>query len=212
MPMWLFFFLAVLAVIAALGVILQSNPVHCLLGLAVNLLDMGVVFIGLGAVTVGFLQIIIYVGAIMVLFLFVIWLLNLQAEGFSGYLGLKFFGAIGAAALAAELAVIFLHAAPISRLIAAPPTQGSIVSLGRSLFSDYLIAFEVTSVLLLAAVVGAIGLARRISSSADQAERSGAEQTSLSDASGAVDRDEQIATSFPAPAATDSERRERRSA
>jgi len=212
MPMWLFFFLAVLAVIAALGVILQSNPVHCLLGLAVNLLDMGVVFIGLGAVTVGFLQIIIYVGAIMVLFLFVIWLLNLQAEGFSGYLGLKFFGAIGAAALAAELAVIFLHAAPISRLIAAPPTQGSIVSLGRSLFSDYLIAFEVTSVLLLAAVVGAIGLARRISSLADQAERSGAEQTSLSDASGAVDRDEQIGTSLPAPAATDTERRERRSA
>jgi NADH-quinone oxidoreductase subunit J len=179
MPLWLFIFLAILAVIAALGVILQRNPVHCLLGLAVNLLDIGVIFIGLGAVTVGFLQIIIYVGAIMVLFLFVIWLLNLQAEGFSGYLGLKFFGAIGAAALAAELALIFLHAPPISGVMTTPAAYGSISSLGRMLFSDYLIAFEVTSVLLLAAVVGAIGLARRTPAAADQAERGGARQTSL---------------------------------
>src|SRR5215469_9853028 len=117
MPLWLFFFLAVLAVISAFGVILQRNPVHCLLGLAINLLVIGVMFIGLGAVTVGFLQIIIYVGAIMVLFLFVIWLLNLQAEGLGGHLGLKFFGALGAAALAAELALVFWHAAPISKTV-----------------------------------------------------------------------------------------------
>jgi NADH-quinone oxidoreductase subunit J len=194
MPLWLFFFLGVIAVLSALGVILQGNPVHCLLGLAVNLLDIGIIFMGLGAVTVGFLQIIIYVGAIMVLFLFVIWLLNLQAEGLRGYLGLKFFGAIGAAALTAELAVIFFRAAPISRLVMAPATQGSISSLGQALFSDYLIAFEVTSVLLLAAVVGAIGLARRVPSAA------------------AIDRREQMPTSIPAPAGADSERRERRSA
>jgi NADH-quinone oxidoreductase subunit J len=172
MPPWLFLLLAALAVLAAFGVILQSNPVHCLLALAVNLLDAGVIFIGLGAVTVGFLQIIIYVGAIMVLFLFVIWLLNLQAEGVTGHLGLKFFGAIGAAALAAELAAIFLRAAPISRLVTAPASQASIYGLGRALFSDYLIAFEVTSILLLAAVVGAIGLARRIPSPGAQPERS----------------------------------------
>ena len=211
MPLWLFFFLAVLAVLSALGVILQGNPVHCLLGLAVNLLDIGIIFIGLGAVTVGFLQIIIYVGAIMVLFLFVIWLLNLQAEGLRGYLGLKFFGAIGAAALTAELAVIFFRAAPISRLVTASATQSSISSLGQALFSDYLIAFEVTSVLLLAAVVGAIGLARRVPSS-DQAERSGAEQTSLRGAYRTADHPEQIPTSIPASAGTEGERRERRSA
>jgi NADH-quinone oxidoreductase subunit J len=194
MPLWLFFFLATLAVLSALGVILQGNPVHCLLGLAVNLLDIGVIFIGLGAVTVGFLQIIIYVGAIMVLFLFVIWLLNLQAEGFRRYLGLKFFGALGAAALTAELAVIFLRAAPISGLVAASATQSSISSLGQALFSDYLIAFEVTSLLMLAAVVGAIGLARRIPSSA------------------AIDHREQMPTTIPASARADSERRERRNA
>jgi len=194
MPLWLFFFLATLAVLSALGVILQRNPVHCLLGLAVNLLDFGVIFIGLGAVTVGFLQIIIYVGAIMVLFLFVIWLLNLQAESFSGHLGLKVFGAIGAALLVAELAVIFARAAPLSMAGATAPRQGSIVDLGRSLFSDYLIAFEVTSVLLLAAIAGAIGLARRTPSTSATIEG------------------ESVQASLQGPSGISQERRERASA
>src|SRR6516164_1233016 len=172
MPLWLFLFLAALAVIAALGVILQANTVHCLLGLAINLLTVGIMYIGLGAVTVGFLQIIIYVGAILVLFLFVIWLLNLQAEGFTGYLGLKVLVAIGTAAFAAELALIFLSAPRISKVVA-PLSQDSISGLGHALFSDYLIAFEVTSALLLAAIVGAIGLARRVPLSVDETARSG---------------------------------------
>lgn len=212
MPLWLFFFLAALAVLAGLGVILQSNPVHCLLALALNLLASGVIFIGLGAVTVGFLQIIIYVGAIMVLFLFVIWLLNLQAESFSGYLGVKFFGVIGAAALAAELATVFVHALPSPGMITAPGTYGSISTLGEALFSDYLIAFEVTSVLLLAAVVGAIGLARRIPSAAGQEERSEAEPTGPPAAYKIANRREPISTSIPASPGGGGQGRERTSA
>lgn len=176
MPLWLFAFLGALAAIAALGVILQRNPVHCLLALALTLVDLGALYIGLGAETVGMLQIIIYVGAIMVLFLFVIMLLNLQTEpALGGTLGLKLLGALGAAALAAELAVMFLHAAPPSPAAALPVGYGSVASIARSLFSDYLIAFEVTSVLLLAAVAGAIGLARRLPAAA---------QAPLSDDSG----------------------------
>jgi len=163
MPLWLFAFLGAIAVIAALGVVAQRNPVHCLLALALTLVDLGALYIGLGAETVGLLQIIIYVGAIMVLFLFVIWMLNLQTESaIGGGLGLKLLAALGAAALAAELAVLFLQAAPPSPAAALPTGYGSITSLARTLFANYLIAFEVTSVLLLAAVAGAIGLARRI--------------------------------------------------
>jgi NADH-quinone oxidoreductase subunit J len=163
MPLWLFLFLAALAVISAFGVIIQRNPVHCLLALALTLLDIGVLFMGLGAVTVGFLQIIIYVGAIMVLFLFVIWLLNLQTEAVvTGHLALRLFGSIAAAALVAELLVFFSRAPAVSRVVTMPTGYGSIERLARMLFSDYLIAFEVTSLLLLAAVVGAIGLARRL--------------------------------------------------
>ncbi|HZP45381.1 MAG TPA: NADH-quinone oxidoreductase subunit J [Candidatus Binataceae bacterium] len=162
MPLWLFAFFAIIAVVSALGVILQRHPVHCLLALALALLDIGALFIGLGAEALGFLQIIIYVGAIMVLFLFVIWLLNLQREGLATErIGLKVIGTLAAAALGAELCALLVHAGP-APAAPLPVDYGSLRSLARLLFANYLVAFEVTSALLLAAMVGAIGLARRI--------------------------------------------------
>jgi NADH-quinone oxidoreductase subunit J len=191
MPLWLFIFLAVIALVSAIGIVTQRSPVHCLLALAINLLDIGVIFIGLGAVTVGLLQIIIYVGAIMVLFLFVIWLLNLQAEeGSAGHLGLKFFGTIGAAALAAELSLVFMHAPPLSRVATVPPDYGSISRLGQMLFGEYTIAFEVTSVLLLAAIVGAIGLARRARATDMASERASGSDRATGDPTGSLARQE----------------------
>jgi NADH-quinone oxidoreductase subunit J len=130
----------------------------------VTLLTIAVLFIGLDAVTVGFLQAIVYAGAIMVLFLFVIWLLNLQAELRSapGYLALKAIAGLLSAALVAELFAVLWHAPSAAGAQAiAPADYGSIETLATTLFSDYLVAFEITSVLLLAAIVGAIALARR---------------------------------------------------
>jgi len=162
MPLWLFGFLAALSIVSALGVILQANPVHSLLALVVTLLAVAVLFIGLGAVALGFIQAIVYAGAIMILFLFVIWLLNLQTEAgmAAGGLAAKFFGAIVAAALMGELFAI-LSRAPSGGNLEAPAGYGSIHNLAMLLFLDYLVAFEVTSLLLLAAVVGSIALARR---------------------------------------------------
>jgi len=163
MPPLLFVFLAALAVIGALGVILQRSPIHCVLALALTLLDIGALFIGLGAETVGFLQIIVYVGAIMVLFLFVVWLLNLQTEvRGDGRLGFKLVGALAAAALAAEFITTFVRLPSMPETNTLALSYGSIDSLARLLFADYLIAFEVTSILLLAAIVGSIALARRV--------------------------------------------------
>jgi NADH-quinone oxidoreductase subunit J len=164
MPIGIFMFLAALAIIAGFGVIMQRNPVHCVLALALVLMDLGVIFMGLGAVTLGFLQIIVYVGAIMVLFLFVIWLLNIQADpGVGRHLGLKLFGSITAAALTAEFAAIIVRVPKIRDIRTLPADFGTVAALARALFSDYLVAFEVTSVLLLAAIVGAIALARKVS-------------------------------------------------
>jgi NADH-quinone oxidoreductase subunit J len=172
MPLALFIFLAALAIISSLGVVIQRNPVHSLLALVMTLLVIAVLFIGLGAVTVGFLQAIVYAGAIMVLFLFVIWLLNLQVEErMTGHLALKFFGAIAAAALVAELFLFFAHAHPALAGKEMAPGYGSIASLATVLFKDYLIAFEATSLLLLVAVVGAVAIARRPSPS--EADASG---------------------------------------
>lgn len=164
MPLGLFIFLAALAVISALGTVAQRNPVHCLLALVVTLLVIAIIFIALDATTVGFLQVIVYAGAIMVLFLFVIWLLNLQTEVRTtpGYLALKALGALFCAALVAEAFMVLWHAPSAAGAKAVVPAgYGSIDKLATTLFSDYLISFEVTSVLLLAAIVGAVALARR---------------------------------------------------
>jgi NADH-quinone oxidoreductase subunit J len=163
MPLWLFIFLAALSVISSLGVILQRHPVHSLLALVLTLVVVALLFIGLGAITVGFLQIIVYAGAIMVLFLFVIWLLNLQSQPVdSRRLALKFLGSLGSAALIAELLAFVLHLpAPLGHNQPIAMDYGSIGRLAQGLFSDYLVAFEVTSILLLVGVVGGVALARR---------------------------------------------------
>jgi NADH-quinone oxidoreductase subunit J len=163
MPPFLYIFLAALAIVSALGVIIQRNPIHSLLALISTLLTIAILFIGEDAVVVGFLQIIVYAGAIMVLFLFVIWLLNLQVEtGPTGHLALKAFGSLAAALLVTEL--FFLLAPPHLQVkfTREPVGYGSLASLAGKLFTDYLVAFEVTSILLLAAVVGSIALARRL--------------------------------------------------
>lgn len=163
MPLWLFLFLAALSVIAALGVVLQSHPVHSLLSLVLTLVVIALLFIGLGATTVGFLQIIVYAGAIMVLFLFVIWLLNLQSQPLdAGRAALKLLGAVGSAVLIAELLVFVLPGpAEVRYPKNVPADYGSIGRLAQGLFSTYLVAFEVTSILLLVGVVGGVALARR---------------------------------------------------
>jgi NADH-quinone oxidoreductase subunit J len=165
MPAGLFIFLAVLSILSSFGVVVQRSPVHCLLALIVTLMTIGVLFIALDAVTVGLLQIIVYVGAIMVLFLFVIWLLNLQADPVPvGHLALKFFSMIAVAAMVAEL---FEFDERINPSLAASAGAGysagfgSIDSLAATLFGKYLMAFETTSILLLVAVIGAVAVARR---------------------------------------------------
>ncbi len=163
MPPFLYIFLGALAIVSALGVIVQRNPVHSLLALISTLMTIAILFIGENAVVVGFLQIIVYAGAIMILFLFVIWLLNLQVEtGPTGHLALKVFGSLAAALLMTELLLIFAPPHLQVELTHGPVGYGSLASLAGKLFTDYLVAFEVTSVLLLAAVVGSIALARRL--------------------------------------------------
>jgi NADH-quinone oxidoreductase subunit J len=160
-----FIFLGVIAILSSLGVVMQRNPVHCLLALIITLISIGALFISLGAVTVGFLQIIVYVGAIMVLFLFVIWLLNLQTEqseqARAGGLGVKFFATIAVAGLAAELFTIMSKTTTAVGAQTVAEGYGSIDSLAETLFGQYLMAFETTSILLLVAVVGAVAVARR---------------------------------------------------
>ena len=156
-----FLLLAFLTLGAALMVVLHRNPVYSALGLVGTLFLLAMYFIGLDAHLVGFLQIIVYAGAIVVLFLFVIMLLNLQVEPRTfAAPGLIVAGAVGGALLAAMVAGAILRA-PAFAMPAVDATWGHTEPIAEQLFTAYLLPFELTSVLLLVAVVGAVVLGRK---------------------------------------------------
>ena len=163
---WIF---GVIAMGSALLCITRKNPVASALWLVVTLFSIAALFVLLDAQFLAVLQILVYAGAIMVLFLFVIMLLNLGRPGPSdikGPLGL------GVAVLLAAALLFLLQPLTQTTLrsaITLPPgsvpalqqQQGIVGAVANPLFSAYLIPFEIASVLLLAAIVGAVVLAKR---------------------------------------------------
>jgi NADH-quinone oxidoreductase subunit J len=156
-----FLVLAVLAVAAAATVVAHPNPVHGACALVATLFLLAVLFVGLDAQLVGALQVIVNAGAVVVLFLFVIMLLNLQAQPRAlGPAALVAAGAAGGVALAALVVIEFGRAAAPSP-VALPAGFGETSALAERLFTVYLLPFELTSILLLVAVVGAVVMAQR---------------------------------------------------
>ncbi|MGA7614833.1 MAG: NADH-quinone oxidoreductase subunit J [Thermoanaerobaculia bacterium] len=156
-----FFVFAAIALGFGLVVILHRNPVVSALSLVVSLFALAVMYVLLDAPFIAALQVIVYAGAIMVLFLFVIMLLNLQraeeattrpVQQFLGWTGGIAFGITLVYYLAKEAA---LHVLPLT------PFVGSARVIGFRLFEAYLFPFEMVSILLLAAIVGALVLSQR---------------------------------------------------
>ena len=157
----LFGIAAALAVASALVVILQRNPTYAAFSLIVTLCSMSVIYALLGSPFIAVLQIVVYAGAIMVLFLFVIMLLNVKAEDHAKTGVTPFKAAAGALA-----AILILQVGSVllrndaSRVPAS--YDASAKTMATQLFSvQFLYVFEATSVLILAALVGAIVLARK---------------------------------------------------
>ncbi|MDP8937815.1 MAG: NADH-quinone oxidoreductase subunit J [Actinomycetota bacterium] len=167
---WFVFSVAGLATLAgALGVILSSNPIHSALMLVMTLFGVAVLFVAQAAHFLAAVQVIVYAGAIVVLFLFVIMLLgvdkseDVRTDPLRGQrplallAGLLVLGGVLLLARTAWVSGAMSTAGPISG-------EGSNVEkLARTLFTRHLLAFEITSVLLVIAVVGAVVLARRSS-------------------------------------------------
>ena len=158
-----FYLLASVTVAAASGVLFLRNPVHCALSLVAALFLIAVGYVALGAHLIAALQIIVYAGAVMVLFLFVIMLLNLQPDPDEAAHPLLKLGAAGAALgfTAIVWSVVRDWADTAADPAVLAPDFGTTKVVARNLFVDHLFAFELTSVLLLVAVVGAVVLARR---------------------------------------------------
>jgi NADH-quinone oxidoreductase subunit J len=156
----LFLAVAALTLACALLVILHKSPVYSAIGLVGALANIAVLFLGLDAQIVGFLQIIVYAGAIVVLFLFVIMLLNLQEEpeafAPAALVGCGLAGGIGLAAIVA----VGLVRAPLESRPAGAGFGGATL-LAERLFTTWLLPFELTSVLLLVAIIGAVVLGKK---------------------------------------------------
>jgi len=161
----LFLGLALVAVVTALGMLLNRNAVYSALLLVLNFATVAVFYLLLGAPFIAMAQITVYAGAIMVLFLFVIMLLGADRLPDAQVLPhQKLFGYGLAFVLAVEATVIFLRSGLTGVVLApgeAPNTMENLRQLGLVLFNQYLLPFEVTSILLLVAMVGAIVLIRK---------------------------------------------------
>jgi NADH-quinone oxidoreductase subunit J len=155
---------ATLAVVAAGGVIVSRNPVYAAMNLVAAFFFLAGIYVLLVAHLVAFMQILVYAGAVMVLFLFVIMLLSIGDEHLvkertkpMQLVGVLF-GAVG---LAAVLGAAITEAG--ERIGDMPPvnaTFGTVKAVGSVLFTDYLLPFEATSLLLLVAIVGAVVVAK----------------------------------------------------
>jgi NADH-quinone oxidoreductase subunit J len=164
--MTLFVIFGALALGAAVGMVFQRNSVHAALLLVLNLLAVAVLFLVLGAEFLFVAQIIVYAGAIVVLFLFVIMLLGVDREEvlteprrFQTRQGV--IGGIVALVLVVSLAGALGGVKLAAALPAAPEGFGSAESIGALLFSTYLLPFELTGLLLLVATIGILMLAKR---------------------------------------------------
>jgi NADH-quinone oxidoreductase subunit J len=161
-PLVIFFVLAAMAVLGAISLIVQRHPIHSALSLIVVMVALAGLYLLMGAEFVAAVQIIVYGGAIMVLFIFVIMLLNAGEEERTNFSRLATYAGIPLA-----VAVTGLIAAAIvgsGRALPAPVPSGALTStktLSMLLFNEFVYPFELTSFLILVAILGAIVLAQR---------------------------------------------------
>lgn len=162
MSISLFYFVAFLSIFFALLVIFAKNPVHSVLYLIVTFFTFTIHYILLNAQFLAIVNFIVYMGAIMVLFLFVLMLLNLnESQSSSKPTLIKMIGVIAGMCLVITLvgSIKALHVS--DPLILKTQDLGLVKNLGKVLFSKFLLPFEVSSLLLLSAMVGAVLLAKK---------------------------------------------------
>jgi len=157
-----FLLFAAIAAIGGVNVVLRRNAVHAALWLVGSFLGVAGLFLTLGAGLLAAIQVMVYAGAIMVLFLFVILLLNLETRPFEGVSLARGASVFAALATLALLLWPFLRERSLrAAAVAKVDVPATPVNVGMALFTRYALPFEIVSLLLLVALVGAIHLARR---------------------------------------------------
>jgi NADH-quinone oxidoreductase subunit J len=159
----IFLIFAGIAVFCGISLVVQTHPIASALSLIGVMGSLAVLYLLLGGEFIAMAQIIVYAGAIMVLFVFVIMLLNSGAETptFQTSSFVKYLGIILLVAFLGLISFIIQAALPKTEGVVFGGFQGTAADVGRKLFTSYLLPFEVTSVLILIALIGAIVLARK---------------------------------------------------
>jgi len=162
----IFYLFSAVAIVASALVVVRPKPMHGVLLLIVSFAALAGLYIQLDAPFAAVIQLVIYAGAIMVLFVFVVMLLNAHREDELAAASIKGplrAGVVLGAVLAAELvwAVTRMGVSPDAAGGGDPAEISSVAELGRVLFTNYSLAFEVTSILIIVAMVGAVVLAKR---------------------------------------------------
>jgi NADH-quinone oxidoreductase subunit J len=169
----IFLLFAALALLSAVVVVTHRNPVYSTMSLVVTLVSLAALFVLLGAPFIAALQVLIYTGAILVLFLFVVMLLNIGREEIgTGRVGQKVAAVVGALVFLGMVALLTWRA--FGRMDSGPltPDLVSLSGLAAALFNDYLLTFELVGLLLLVAVIAATVVARK-PTAREQADRGG---------------------------------------
>ena len=162
-----FYAFGALALVGALLMVTSRNPLHGVLWLVASFLGLAGLFGGLGAHFLAAVQILVYAGAILVLFLFVVMLLNLRPDDLTRMPSFSVRGGVGglilgAGGFAAVVGAVVLGTAGFDREVSAlAPLEAGAAELAVPLFRDALLPFEAVSLLLLAAIVGAVALTKR---------------------------------------------------
>ena len=162
----LFIVLATIAAVASVMMITRKNPVISAVFLVINFFALAGLYLLLNAQFIAVVQVIVYAGAIMVLFLFVLMLLNTESELklFTDKRGIKIFAIFIAVFVFVQLAYLIFYGHPSRSLTpseAASVNAGTIQTIGHELYTSYIIPFEVAGFLLLAATIGALVLAKK---------------------------------------------------
>ena len=158
----LFWFLSVLAIVAAIGVISSKNPVYSVLWLIVVFFAISGHYVLMNAQFLAIVNIIVYAGAIMVLFLFVIMLMNLNSEAEPPKnIYLKMAGIVAGLCLMIVIIAAVSGSASNKVVLQGGTSVGLIKNLGMALFNEYVIPFELSSVLFLSAMIGAVVIGKK---------------------------------------------------
>ena len=158
----LFYTVAGLTIVGALGVTLARNPVYAVLSLVVTLFGLSALFVGLEAYFVAMVQVLVYAGAVLILFLFVVMLLDMEPEHLLQTRSRRL-TSLGAGFALFFLGQIAIITAAMVRVPAAPAgaPAGTAAAMGQLLFTTYALPFEVASLILLVGIIGAVALAKK---------------------------------------------------